>query len=189
MPSMKAKGKPLMSATLGPKVDPYGPDAMTWYEGILASEDTGGGGGGGGGGGFAAPAPPPPPRLDQDPAWLEFNRQTDLAIGALQAEQARRAGIIGADRDRQISELKPWGEQAREGISGGHESRGLFGSGAMERDIARQRADEARREAAFRAGAANQMSDVEAEIAMQIMEQQRAREMMRAEMLSKGYVA
>jgi hypothetical protein len=119
---------------------------------------------------------------------LEFVRQGDLRIGSENADLGRRRGLIESDRDRQLQDLEPAGEQAREGIAGSFESRGLFGAGGMERDVARQRAAQASRAGALQAGAAGQVSDIEADVARRIAEIHMQRALERASLLGQGYV-
>lgn len=139
-----------------------------------------GGSSGGGGGGFV----PPPPSIDTDPGWLEFNRQTDLSIAQQQADLQRRRGLVESARDRTLADLEPAGEQAREGIMGGLEARGLYGGGQMEQGLARQRAAQASRAGAIQAGAAGQIGDLESDVAMRIAELNAQRAIQRASMAS-----
>lgn len=164
-----------LSGSVGtkPQSDPFPVAASTSYSS--------------GGDGFTAYTEPAP-RLDQDPGWLEFSRQTDLSIARQNADLARRRGLIESDRDRVLGELEPQGEQQREGIMGGFESRGLYGAGAMERDVARQRAAQAQRSAAIQAGAAGQISDIEADIAARIASLNAERAIQQATLRAQGYV-
>lgn len=95
---------------------------------------------------------------------------------ALAADRARQEGIVNANTTQQLSTLNTAGENSRTGISGGLENRGLYGSGEMETDLAKQRATQAQQQGTVQSGAANSISGIEANIAQQqnALEQQRA---------------
>lgn len=82
--------------------------------------------------------------LAVSPAWLAFRRSlgiddaTDAVTAQAQVDALnRRAGLTRGD-------VLESGKQAREGIAGGFEARGLYRSGARLRDQSRQQADEGR---------------------------------------------
>lgn len=184
----KAQKQPLMNRALQRTVDPYGPEAMAFYQGILDSQAAADARPGGATY-YEDPGPVVTQSLSSSPQWLEIDRQSDREIGQAKSDLKRRRAIINAERDRLLANLVPWGEQSREGIMGGFETRGLYGSGGMERDVARQRADEARRAAGFRSSAASQLSDAEAEVKSRIAAVNRARAIARADLVAQGFTA
>jgi len=160
---------------------------------------------------YAPPAPPPPPayeppppydpepeyamaapslgRLDDSPDWQAFNAELDRAMAFQRSDADRRKGLVSADRDRLLSELEPRGELEREGIQGGYESRGLFGGGAMAQAEARQRANQGRRAASISSDAAARSSDIEGDLARQMLEMEQRRVASRIDYLTRGFTA
>lgn len=179
-------------ATQGSRPRPKGPteaELAAWYAGASQPAPTSGGDSGGsssGGSDFTAYTAPAP-RLDEDPGWLEYSRQTDLSVARANADLARRRGLIESDRDRVLGELEPQGEQQREGIMGNFASRGLFHSGALERDVARQRAAQAQRAGSIQAGAAGQIGDIESDVAARIADLNAQRAIQQATLRAQGY--
>ena len=126
-------------------------------------------------------------RLDDDPGWqglmAELTRQGEL----YKVEAARQSGLVGAERDRLLSDLTQRGAIERENVAGSMEARGLLRSGETEQNLARQRANEQSRSAGITSGAAARISDIEAALALQSAELDRKRAEARADFLSRGY--
>lgn len=128
-------------------------------------------------------------RIEDSPEWqglmAELNRQGEL----YKVEAARQSGLVGAERDRLLSDLTQRGELEREGVAGSMEARGLLRSGETEQNLARQRANEQSRSAGITSGAAARISDIEGQLALQQAELDRQRAEQRAAFVARGYLA
>lgn len=140
-------------------------------------------------GGYGYAPAPSLGRVDDSPEWqglmAELTRQGEL----YKVDAGRQKGLIGAERDRLLSDLTQRGELEREGVAGSMEARGLLRSGETEQNLARQRANEQSRSAGITSGAAARISDIEGQLAMQQAELDRQRAEQRAAFVARGYTA
>lgn len=113
-----------------------------------------------------------------DPSILAFLRAAGYAGEAATADVARRRNDIENALGLSIADLDARGEQARRGISGNFESRGVFKSGAHLRDQAEQEATQGRQAGALEQQAASQIGNLTSSLTQQIAQnQQRAQEL------------
>jgi len=102
----------------------------------------------------AAYAAPAPYNVNEDPSYLAFIAALDQA--QTQAGSVRQQAL--ADADTQLTTYKPRiaeaGVESRRGISGLHEMRGMFRSGARLRDIGLQQRAEGQQVADLERGVA-----------------------------------
>lgn len=169
-----------------PAPTPAPPMDLSFLNDLAAQQqapvDTGGGYDAGGG-----YAPAAGQSLTSDPGWIALQAQLDQESAMNAAEAQRRQGQIVSQRDRLLSDLVPQGEAQRTSIAGGMESRGLFGGGEQEEAMARQRANEGRRQTGIQADAYGGLSDLAAQQAMQQQAIESRRAAARADYLSRGY--
>jgi hypothetical protein len=112
--------------------------------------------------------------LGQSPAYLAYLRTlgvedaTDQANTQTSVDAAQRRQAMLAPRIAQS------GEYAREGISGGYESRGLFRSGQHEVGLARQRQAEGQQLGDLTSATTDQVTALKAALAAQMAARRRA---------------
>lgn len=189
VPKVKAPGggDPRVLGDVGPGAITQAPQMdLSFLNDLAAQQQAPVDGGGFDGGGFA---PAPAPSLGADPGWIALQAELDQENAMNQAEGVRRQGQIVSQRDRLLSDLVPQGEAQRTTISGGMESRGLYGGGQMEESLARQRANEGRRQTGIQADAYSGLSDLAAQQAMQQQAIEGKRAQARADYMSRGYTA
>lgn len=141
-----------------PEDDPYVEDPQPVYNG---------GGGGAPSGGYD---------YTQDPVYSAYIAQLDLDQAQRQQDTARRREYLMADQTKLLDQTAQSGEQQREGISGGFESRGLFNSGGRLRDISRQQANQATREGSIRESTGRGIAEMEAQLANSLAQAQLKRQ-------------
>lgn len=149
--------------------DPYSA-ANPWGSGTDPGVDTGGGGSGGGSGGGAVYD------YTTDPTYAAYVAALDLDQAQRQATTSRQRDYLMSDQTRLLDQTAQQGEQSREGISGGYESRGLFNSGGRLRDISRQQSNQASREGSIRENATRGVAELEAQMANYLAQAQLKRQ-------------
>lgn len=100
-----------------------------------------------------------------DSQYLAALRRANMDEAEGSADVRTRQGRVRRNLGLALPEMARQGEFERQGISGGYESRGLFRSGMRQDAIARQRYDQARREALTRTAAYDELGDLETSLA------------------------
>lgn len=111
--------------------------------------------------------------LGQNPAYLAFLRALGAEESDLRGVTEDRVSMIQRELDRQLPQLLTQGEEARRGISGNFETRGLYRSGEHEDALGRQRAAEGQGISALQGSAADQIGATENDLLRRLAEIQR----------------
>lgn len=113
------------------------------------------------------------PTLAQDPSYLAYLR----ALGFEDSEARRVADTKTANIQRKVAFLEPQmaeqGQREETGISGSMESRGVYASGEHEKALAEHTYDQSNRLAGLRMGAAEDISNIQLDLATQLAALQR----------------
>ncbi len=113
-----------------------------------------------------------------DPSILAFLRAAGYADSAAAADVGRRRGDIENALGLSLDDLDARGQEAREGIAGDQESRGVLASGQTLTRQGRQEAAQGRQVGALSQQAASQIGTLSSGLTQQIAQnQQRAHEM------------
>lgn len=106
------------------------------------------------------PTPLTPQALMQDPAYQSFLRTSGIQEQLDLANEIERVDRIQRARELRLQGISEVGEQEREAISGGQESRGVLRSGQTLTQIGRQERGQLRQEALTGLQADEEISDV-----------------------------
>jgi hypothetical protein len=121
--------------------DPSNPYLQAQQAPVYADDGGGGGGyadGGGGGGAPAVPAYDPA----TDPAFQALLAQLNLKETMLRQQSQQKLDELGKQSRIAVPRIQEQGIEQRRGINYGHESRGLYRSGARLRDLSLQQRGE-----------------------------------------------
>lgn len=116
----------------------------------------------------------PDPTLAQDPTQLAYLR----ALGFEDSEARRVADAKTAQIHRKTAFLEPQlaeqGQREQTNVSGGMESRGVYGSGEHEKALAQQTYDQNQRLSGLRMGATEDITSLQLDLATQLAAMRRA---------------
>lgn len=116
--------------------------------------------------------------LYKDPTILAFLRSSGLGEQVMANEIARRQAAINQTLGTNLEDLAARGVIDRRNIGGSMEARGLYRSGENLQKQAEQEAQQARLQGSLQQQAANQVADLQGNLAMKVAEnQQKAAEL------------
>ena len=125
------------------------------------------------GGPDAPVVPKPSVSLAEDPAYQAFLRALGVEDAEDAADTTARTDALNRQLALRLPEVTEAGEDSRTAISGAHEARGLYRSGSREVALARQRAEEGRAVAGLESSAADQTAQYVRDLARRRAERAR----------------
>lgn len=149
----------------------------------LYPQDTGSGSSGGYG--YAAPAVQP--ILETSPEWTAYLNALGLEKSQFAADIERQRALAKSQTEYNLSQVKPQYDQQRRGITAGAEGRGMARSGAFQRDLAENKAAEARTKAGVQQGLDSTLSNLESQLAQKNMDLAAREAQQRTTMIGQGY--
>jgi hypothetical protein len=106
------------------------------------------------------PTPLTPQALMQDPAYQSFLRTSGIQEQLDLAQEVERVDRIQRARELRLQGIEEMGEQERENIAGGQETRGVLASGQTLKQMGRQERGQMRSQALTGLQADEEISDV-----------------------------
>lgn len=151
----------------------------------LYPQDSGYGYSGSYGGGYAAPAVQP--ILETSPEWTAYLNALGLERQQFAADIERQRALAKSQTEYNLSQVKPQYDEQRRGITASAEGRGMARSGEFQRDLATNKAAEARTRAGIQQGLDSSLSNLESQLAQKNMDLAAREAQQRATMIGQGY--
>lgn len=143
--------------------------------------------GGGGGGGYAYAAPAVAPVLETSPEWTAYLNALGLEKSQFAADIERQRALAKSQTEYNLSQIAPQYDTQRRGITSSAEGRGMVRSGAFQRDLAENKANEARTKAGVQQGLDTTLSNLESQLAQKNMDLASRQAQQQATMIGSGY--
>ena len=142
---------------------------------------------GGGGGGYSYAAPAVQPILESSPEWTAYLNALGLEKSQFAADIERQRALAKSQTEYNLSQIKPQYDEQRRGITASAEGRGMARSGQFQRDLAVNKAAEARTRAGVQQGLDSTLSNLESQLAQKNIDLAAREAQQKATMIGQGY--
>ena len=139
----------------------------------------------GGGYGYAAPAVQP--ILETSPEWTAYLNALGLEKSQFAADIERQRALAKSQTEYNLSQIKPEYDNQRRNITSSAEGRGMVRSGGFQRDLAQNKAAEARTRAGVQQGLDSTLSNLESQLAQKNMDLASRQASQQLSMIGQGY--
>ena len=139
------------------------------------------------GGGYGYAAPTVQPILETSPEWTAYLNALGLEKSQFAADIERQRALAKSQTEYNLSQIGPQYDQQRRGITASAEGRGMARSGAFQRDLAENKANETRMKAGVQQGLDSTLSNLESQLAQKNMDLASRQAGQQLSMIGQGY--